>query len=117
MHQVSGPLGPLPPPMYGMVGGHFVSYIRQFHCQGAFGAIYSAIHPPKPFGVIDLSNRKVISSIMFSFAMRFPLKFNHFSCLVLRIHLARCFQLSVMHLSIYQSKNKRFVEARSNVLS
>ena len=32
-------------------------------------------------------------------------------------HLARCFQLSVMHLSIYQSKNKRFVEARSNVLS
>ena len=60
---------------------------------------------------------RFIFSIVFSFAMRFQLKFNHFSCLVLRIHLARCFQLSVMHLSIYQSKNKRFVEARSNVLS
>ena len=44
------------------------------------------------------------------------LKFNHFSARALRIQLARCFQLHLTHLSIYRSKNKRFVEARSNVL-
>ena len=45
------------------------------------------------------------------------LKFNHFSAPALRIQLTRCFHLHLTHLSIYQSKNKRFVEARSNVLS